>query len=137
VLDIKNDVQHIKNELHLHTSQYSVRDLRELRELDVRAYEMQLRRMERQHQHDLAMERALVERPAGSRPGASTSRCWSCSAFSRWRPMRCTNTSRGCPACWAPSTIGLAAVFTTSNSAGPQPGRHPAGMSAAGGSGGG
>jgi hypothetical protein len=63
VLDIKNDVQHIKNELHLHTSQYSVQELRELRELDVRAYELQLRRMERQHEHDLAMERASVERP--------------------------------------------------------------------------
>lgn len=63
MLDIKNDVQNIKNELHLHASHYSVQELRELRELDVRAYEMQLRRIERQHEHDLAMDRTLVERP--------------------------------------------------------------------------
>jgi len=63
VLDIRNDVQHIKNELHLHAAHYSVQDLRELRELDVRAYEMQLRLIERQYEHDLAMDRALVERP--------------------------------------------------------------------------
>lgn len=63
VPDIRNDVQHIKNELHLHASHYSVQDLRELRELDVRAYEMQLRLIERQYEHDLAMDRASVVRP--------------------------------------------------------------------------
>jgi hypothetical protein len=63
VLGIKNDVQNIKNELHLHASQFSVQELRELREFDVRAYEMQLRRMERQHEHDLVIETASVERP--------------------------------------------------------------------------
>ena len=63
VLGIRQDIQNIKNELHLHAPQFSVQELRELREFDPQAYVLQLRRMERQHEHDLAMGRAAVERP--------------------------------------------------------------------------
>lgn len=108
-----------------------------MRELDVRAYEMQLRQIERQHQHDLAMERATIERPGRF------------AARGQYLALLVVLSILGLAAYalhehqpWlsgvlgAIDIIGLAAVFTTSNGAGlPPPGRHPAGTNAVGGSG--